>query len=74
MYNLTEYSDNYSNTSRILQRFKRDESLVTDAGNPENDFTDNLASFKYKSSILGKPAAVHNNRVLKKAKIAVALK
>ena len=74
MYNLAEYSDNYSKTSRSLHKFKTDESPVTDAGNLENVFTDNSASFKYKSSILGKPAGADNNRVLKKAKIVVPLK
>ena len=39
MYNLIAYSDNYSDTSRSLWQFKRD-----------NLFTTNSASFKYKSS------------------------
>ena len=34
MYNLIEYSDNYSDTSGSLQQFKRDESPVTNTGNP----------------------------------------
>ena len=34
MYNLIKYSDNYSDTSRHLSQFKRDESPVTAAGNP----------------------------------------
>ena len=43
MYNLIEYSDNYSDTSGSLWQFKRDEI----EGN--NDLTvDNSASFKYK--------------------------
>ena len=33
MYNLIEYSDNYSDTSGSLRQFKRDESPVTIAGN-----------------------------------------
>ena len=41
---------------------KRDESPVTDAGNPDDISTADSQSFDYKSSILGKPAA---NRVLK---------
>ena len=48
MYNLIEYSDNYSDTSGSLWQFKRDEIV----GN--NDLTvDNLSSFKYKSNIIG---------------------
>ena len=62
MYNLIEYSDNFSDISVSLWQFKRDESPVTDAGNPDNISTADSQSFEYKSSILGKPAA---NRVLK---------
>ena len=35
MYNLIEYNDNYSDTSGILWRFKRDKSPITNAGNNE---------------------------------------
>ena len=48
MYNLIEYSDNYSDTSRSLCNFKRDEI--------EGDvdlFIDNASSFKYKANIIG---------------------
>ena len=51
MYNLIEYSDNYSDTSGRLWQFKRDEiegdvDLTVDG----NHTPDNLSSFKYKSS------------------------
>ena len=36
MYNLIEYSDNYSDTSGSLWQFKRGESPLTDDGNPDN--------------------------------------
>ena len=59
MYNLLEYSDNYSVTSGSLWNYYRDE--VNDAGNENN--TDNYRinynktvtskSFKYKTKILG---------------------
>ena len=62
MYNLTEYSNKYS-----------DKSPINDAGNPNNISTDNSTSFKYKSSILEKPVAI-NNGVLKNVKITVPLK
>ena len=41
MYNLTEYSDNCSETSGRLWQFKRDESPVTAAGNPDTVSVDN---------------------------------
>ena len=52
MYNLIEYSDNYSDTSGSLWQFKRDESPVTNAENPDNVSVDNCTSFKYQSSFL----------------------
>ena len=48
MYNLTEYSDNYSDTSGSLWNFKRDE--ITNNANMTND--DNAPSFKYKQILL----------------------
>ena len=73
MYNLIEYND-YSDTSKSLWQFKRYESPLTNAGNPENVSTDNSTSFKYKSSFMGKSTADNNNRVFKNVKIAVPLK
>ena len=49
MYNLIEYSDNYSDTSRSLWNFKRDE--ITNNANVTND--DNAPSFKCKSNLIG---------------------
>ena len=72
VYNLIEYSDNYSDTSGSLWQFKRDE--VTDKN---ADLTiDNSQSFKYKAALLGKTAnAVNNtNSSVKDAKIVVPLK
>ena len=58
MYNLTEYSDNYSDTSGSLWQFKRD-------GIEENNnlIVDNSSSCKYKSNIIGNPsqAGTRNN-------------
>ena len=48
MYNLIEYSDNYSDTSGSLWDFKRDE---IDNANVTND--NNASSFKYKASLIG---------------------
>ena len=66
MYNLTEYSDNYSDTSGSLWGFKRDE-INTHA----NVCTANSSSFKYKSSIIGNTEA---DRTKNGVKIAVPLK
>ena len=72
MYNLIEYSDNYSDTSGSLWQFKRDEVPANNA-----DLTiNNSQSFKYKAALLGKTAdAVNNtNSSVKEAKIVVPLK
>ena len=49
MYNLIEYSDNYSDTSGSLWDFKRDE--IVNNADVTND--DNAHSFKYKASNIG---------------------
>ena len=59
MYNLTEYSDDYANSSGSLYQFKRDESLMNNAENPLNVALYNLTSFKYKASLLGKADEDH---------------
>ena len=53
MYNLIEYSDNYSDTSGSLWQFKRDEiegdvDLTVD----DNHIPSNSSSFKYKASLI----------------------
>ena len=67
MYNLIEYSDNYSDTSGGLCGFKRDE--ISNNANVTND--DNSPSFKYKASGIGD---TENNGTKKGVKIAVLLK
>ena len=71
MYNLIEYSDNYSDTSGSLWQFKRDEGLANNA-----DLSiDNSQSFKYKSTLLEKTTNSDNgNSFVKDAKIVVSLK
>ena len=49
MYNLTEYSDNYSDTSGSLWNFKRDE--IINNADVTND--NNAPSFKYKANLIG---------------------
>ena len=72
MYNLIEYSDNYSDTSRSLWQFKRDEVPANNA----DLIINNSQSFKYKAALLGKTAdaAANTNSSVKDAKIVVPLK
>ena len=66
MYNLIEYSDNYSDTSGSLWQFKRDE-IEGDV-----DLTiNNASSFKYKANLIGN---TENNGTKNGVKIAVPLK
>ena len=67
---MIEYSDNYSNTSGSLWQFKRDDQNMNNV-NPADVTTNDSTSFKYKSSILGNPAA---DGVLKNVKIVVPLR
>ena len=67
MYNLIEYSDNYSDTSGSSQSFKRD---VID-NNAEVTNNDNAPSFKYKANLIGN---TETDRTKKRVKIAVPLK
>ena len=53
MCNLIEYNDNYSDTSRSLWQFKRDEQPKENNGNLSDVSTDNSSSFKYKSNLIG---------------------
>ena len=71
MYNLIEYSDNYSDTSGSLWQFKRNEGLANNA-----DLSiDSSQSFKYKSTLLEKTTNSDNgNSFVKDAKIVVSLK
>ena len=75
VYNLIEYSDNYADFSGTLYQFKRDESPMNNAGNPNNVALDNSASSKYKASFVGKADdGDGNDRSLENTKIEVPLK
>ena len=67
MYNLIEYSDNYSDTSGSLWNFKRDE--IINNADVTND--NNAPSFKYKANLIGN---TENNGRKNGVKIAVPLK
>ena len=72
MYNLIEYSDNYSDTPGSLWQFKRDE-LNND--NINTALADNNApSFKYKASIIGNTDVDGANSKKDDVKLAVPLK
>ena len=67
MYNLIEYSDNFSDTSGSLWDFKGDE-IVNNANVTNHD---NAPSLKYKASIIGNTG---NNGTKNGLKIALPLK
>ena len=69
MYNLIEYSNNYSKASACLWQYYRDEPALADAGTLDN-FSDNSASFKFKQ----KPRGSTGDDGRKNAKIMVKLK
>ena len=70
MYNLIEYSVNYSSTSGSLWHFGRDE--IINNADVTND--DNTPSFKYKANLIGDTVADGANRKKENVKIAVPLK
>ena len=69
MYNLIEYSNNYSKTSRSSWKYYRDETALNDADTLAN-FPANSASFKFKQKITG----LTGNDGTKDVKIMVPLK
>ena len=62
MYNLIEYSENYSDSTASLYQFKRQEQNLDAAGDIDN-LSDDSSSFKYKSNLLGdsEPIAANEN-------------
>ena len=66
MYNLIEYSDNYSDSSGSLWGFKRDDVL----NNADATNDDNAPLFKYKASLITNTEADETKR---ETKIAVPL-
>ena len=70
MYNLMEYSDNYSDTSGSLWNFKGDEIIKN--ADVTND--NNASSFKCKANIIRNTEADGANRKKENVKLAVPLK
>ena len=56
LYNLKEYSDNYSKTFEILYQYYRDEPFLDNNGDIADFHADNSNSalFKYKTNIAGR--------------------
>ena len=74
MYNLIEYSDNYSDTSGSLWQFKWDQQPINN-NEPFIDITaENSSSFKYKSNLIGDTDADGANRKNEGINIVVPLK
>ena len=74
MYNLIEYSSNYSETTGIYGWFYSKDETTNFNNDTEN--TDNQKSFEYKTKLLlgntvGKPTPNNANVILKNAAIAV---
>ena len=71
MYNLIEYSSNYSEITRNLWFYSKDEATDFNA-DVAND--NNFKSFKYKAKLLENTEADGVNGILNSATIAVLLK
>ena len=72
MYNLIEYSDNYSKTSGSLWQYCKDIPAVNNDGDIVIfDGTNNTDSFKFKSNIIGK---TNDDRDINNVEIMVPLK
>ena len=71
MYNLIEYSSNYSEITRNLWFYSKDEATDFNA-DVAND--NNFKSFKYKAKLLENTEADGVNGILNSAAIAVLLK
>ena len=75
MYNLIEYSSNYSETAGRLWFYSKVETTIFNADIAN---TDDFKSFKYKAKLLGntaaQPAPNAANGILKNATVAVSLK
>ena len=74
MYNLIEYSDNYSDTFGSLWQFKRDKQPVNNNGAFIDITAENSSSFKYKSNLIGDTVVDGANSKKEDVIIAVPLK
>ena len=72
MYNLIEYSSNYSETTGSLWFYSKDNAI--NIANADNANDDDFKSFKYKAELLGNTSADGVNEILRNASIAVPWK
>ena len=64
MYNLIEYSDNYSEISGSLSQYCKEIPAVHDNGNiVDSNGANNTDSFNFKSKIIGKTAANNDGSI-----------
>ena len=71
IYNLIEYSSNYSKTTESLWFYTKDEATNFNADIANGN---NFESFMYKAELLKSTVAEGNNEILKDARIAAPLK
>ena len=71
IYNLIEYSSNYSKTTESLWFYTKDEATNFNADIANGN---NFESFMYKAELLKSTVAEGNNEILKDATIAAPLK
>ena len=87
LYNLIEYSDNYSDTTASLYHYKRPEQTKNDDDDAIEPTDDTSSSFKYQSRLIKEqklksrnvgtnrdPDVANAHRLWTNAKIAVSLK
>ena len=72
MYNLMEYSSNYSETTGSLWFYSKDNAI--NIANADNANDDDFKSFKCKAELLGNTSADGVNEILRNASIAVPWK
>ena len=72
MYNLIEYSSNYSETTGSLWFYSKDNAI--NIANADNANDDDFKSFKYKAELLENTSAEEVNEIIRNASIAVPLK
>ena len=70
MYNLIEYSSNYSETTSLWFYSKNEATKF----NPDIANNDNFDSFEYKAKLLGNTEADGANKILKNGTIVALLK
>ena len=71
MYNLTEYSSNYSETTGSFWFYSKEGAAYFNADIANNN---SFRSFKYKAKLLGNTEADWENKILRNAAIAVPFK